>query len=266
MGGTAAERLQWKEPLHSLEVELQQDYGLSLVSSRALVRRLGEFIETFVEGRDGVRQSGQISYPAVAQGERAGKPLRYCLTVPVSLTLLHPSDAEVLQEQGSPVLRRVRLARLCSEARRQGATLSHEDLALLLAVEQSTVRRMVRDCAADGERPQTRGLEADIGPSVSHKEQVLRLYFRGLLPERVAARTGHSLGSVERYLGDFARVLELRRQRLSPEATARITGMSPALVRRYRQLANELDRPGHEPVVERLLCRFGPVEQEVDHG
>lgn len=266
MGGSAAERLQWKEPLHSLEVELQQDYGLSLISSRALVRRLGEFLDSFVDGRDGFRQPGQVSYTAVTLGERAGKPLRYCLTVPVSLTLLHPSDTDVLHEQGSPALRRVRLARLCSEARRQGAALSHEDLTLLLGVEESTVRRMVRDCAEDGERPPTRGLEADIGPTTSHKDQVLRLYFRGLLPERIAARTGHSLGSVERYLADFARVLELRRQRVGSEATARITGMSPSLVRRYLQLADELDHPGHESVIERLLCRFGPVEGEVGHG
>jgi hypothetical protein len=165
MGGSARERLRWKEPLHSLEVELQRDYGLTVVGSRALVRRVGEFLEATTASHEDSRQPGQICYPAVAIGERAGKPLRFCLTVPVSLTLLHASDAGVLHEQGSPALRRVRLARLCFEARRQGAALSHEDLALLLGVEDSSVRRMVQDCATEGARPPTRGLEADIGPS-----------------------------------------------------------------------------------------------------
>ena len=39
MGGNTEERLRWKEPLHSFEVELQGEFGLSPVASRALIRR-----------------------------------------------------------------------------------------------------------------------------------------------------------------------------------------------------------------------------------
>lgn len=261
MGGTTEERLRWKEPLHSLQIELQSEFGLSPVASRALILRLEQFLDTYVDGQPGARGGGQLRYPAVARGERAGKPIRHCLSVPVVLTWLHPEDATVLCEEGSPALRRVRLARVCNEAFRQGAVLSHEDLSLLLGVEGSTVGRMVRSLAADGdERPPTRGLVEDIGPTVSHKEQVLRLYFRGLLPARIAARTGHGLGSVERYLSDFARVAELCRQGLPAEATVRITGMSPTLVRRYREWFERVDRPEHQPVLQRLLRRFAPIE------
>ena len=45
MGGDPTDRLGWKEPLHSLQVELQRDYGLSAISSRALLRRLEVFLE-----------------------------------------------------------------------------------------------------------------------------------------------------------------------------------------------------------------------------
>jgi hypothetical protein len=260
MGGHASERLSWKEPLHSLSVELQTDYGLSVVNSRALVLRIGEFLESFVFDEPGSRQYGQICYSAVAIGEKAGKPIRYCLTVPTKLTLLHPEDAKVLQEAGSTALRHARLSRLCAEAVRQGSALSHEDLSLLLAVELSTVRRMVRACAAEGGRPPTRGLVDDIGPTVSHKERVIDLYFRGVLPNQIAARTGHSLGSVERYLSDFARVAELARRGLSVEATTRITGLSAPLVRRYLSLVEEWNQPANRFVFERLLCRFAPIE------
>lgn len=273
MGGKAAERLGWKEPLHSLEVELQGEFGLSPVCSRALVRRLEVFIETHLEVGAGGRGPGQIRYPAVAMGERAGKPVRHCLTIPVALTLLHAGDAEVLHESGSPALRRARLARLCAESYRQGAALSHEDLSLLLGVEASTVRRLVRRCADEGARPPTRGLLEDIGPTVSHKEQVLHLYFGGLLPARIAARTGHALGSVERYLADFARVAELVRQGVERQAIVRITAMSPAVVRRYLELLEQVEGAEHRPVLERLLRRFAPVEEagaegqeEVAHG
>lgn len=273
MGGDAEQRLAWKEPLQALEVELQRDFGLTPVASRALVRRLGEFMETYAGARPESRGAGQVCYAAVAAGERAGKPLRHCLTVPVKLTVLHASDVAVLQREGSPALRRVRLARLCEETVRQGGVLSHEDLSVLLGVEISTVRRLVADCAAEGERPPTRGLVDDIGPTVTHKEQVLRLYFRGLLPARVAARTGHSLGSVERYLSDFARVAVLEQQRLSPEAVARLTGLSPSLVARYRELVERYQGAAHRPVWERLLRRYAPLDlprsepdSEVGHG
>lgn len=269
MGGKPEERLRCKEPFHSLEVELQREFGLTPIGSKALIRRIGEFLEEYVCVEPGGRSPGQVSYPAVAIGERAGKPIRHCLTVPVTLTVLHPSDAEVLHNDGSPALRRVRLARVCAEAYRQKAVLSHEDLSLLLGVDLSTVRRLVQLCAREGERPPTRGLIDDIGPVLSHKGQVVRLYFRGLLPERIAAWTGHSLGSVERYLCDFARVSELRRRGLSAEAMVRIITMSPALVRRYLELADELDRPEHAFVLGRLLRRFGPVtapNEELEHG
>jgi hypothetical protein len=261
VGGRPDERLRWKEPLHSLQVELRREFGLSPVCSRALIRRLEEFLDAQMDGQPASRGPGQIRYPAVALGERAGKPVRLCRTIPVALTWLHPGDAEALHTSGSPALRQLRLARLCTEAYRQGAVLSHEDLSLLLGVEVSTVRRLARACAEGGEQPQTRGRVEDIGRTTSHKEQVLRLYLRGLLPARIAARTGHSLGSVERYLSDFARVAELLlRRRLPVGPTVRITGMSPALVRRYAELLEPFDRPEHRAVLDRLLRRFGPLE------
>ena len=168
MGGKPEDRLRWKETLHSLGFELERDFGLSKVASRALVQRIGEFLDTYISDEAGTRGHGQVYYPAVVVGEPAGKPIRYCLTAPVSLTLIHPSDAEVLHSEGSPALRRARLARVCAEAYRQRAVLSHEDLSLLLAVDLSTIRRLVKQCAEEGDRPPTRGLIQDIGPTISH--------------------------------------------------------------------------------------------------
>jgi len=267
MGGDVRDRLRWKETFHSLEVELQSEYGLSPVASRALIQRIGEVLDCYRAAGEGARAPGQITYPGVAVGERAGKPVRHCLTVPVSLSMLHESDAEVLHELGSPALRRARLARMSEEAYRQGAALSHEDLSLLLAVDISTVRRLAQGCAEEGARVPTRGVVEDIGPSVSHKEQVIGLYFRGLLPGRIAGRTGHSLGSVERYLSDFARVVHLQRDGMSEEAIARITALTPRLVMSYLELARQHDRPSHQAVFDRLLRRFWtPEGGQVDHG
>ena len=262
MGGRPEDRLQWKEALHSLEIELERDFGLSKISSRALVLRIGEFLDTYITNQPGTRGHGQVSYPAVVVGEPAGKPIRHCFTEPVSLTLIHPSDAEVLHSEGSPALRRARLVRVCTEAYRQKAVLSHEDLSLLLAVDLSTVHRMVKQCTEEGDRPSTRGLIQDIGPTISHKERVIRLYFKGQLPLRIAASTGHSLGSVERYLSDFGRVVALSRRGMAAEVINRITGLSERLARSYQNLAREYGKPEHQCVLERLLLRFGPLEIE----
>jgi len=263
MGGKPEERLRWKEHLHSLGVELERDFGLSAIASRALLQRIGEFLETSVSGEDGTRGQWQIIYPTVAIGQAAGKPIRYCSTIPVSLTLVHPSDAEVLHNLGSPALRRTRLTRLCTESYRQGALLSHEDLSLLLAVDLSTVGRLMKRCSKENGRPPSRGLIQDIGPTVSHKRQVIRQYFLGRQPGRIAAYTGHSLGSVERYLADFGRVLAMQDQGLAPVATSRITGLSERLVSTYLDLADEYGSPEYQRMLDHLLLRYAPLQDEV---
>lgn len=270
MGGDQRDRLRWKEPLHSLKIELQNDFGLSPVSSKALVRRIEELLDTYLASDRTARSPGQICYTAVSIGERAGKPIRWCMTRPVNLTIVHASDVEVLHDDGKPALRRVRLARLCDEAYGQGAVLSHEDLSLLLAVDMSTVRRLVGACARQGARPPTRGVLEDIGPAVSHKHKVVELFYRGLPPAHIGARIGHSLGSVERYLADFARVVHLHHKGLVPEVIVRITGLSPKTVKTYLGLGREYAGPRHRPVTQKLLLRFGPLEddgsREAGHG
>jgi len=248
-------------------VELEREYGLSPVQGKALVRRIGEILDSYVDGEPGARMPGQVSYSAVAVGEPAGKPLRYCLTVPVALTLLHAEDARVQEAEGSPALRQARLVRMCAEAYGQGGVLSHEDLSLLLGVDSSTVRRMVAASTVAGCRPPTRGSVEDIGPTLSHKERVVALYFAGHLAEGIASRVGHSLGSVERYLSDFARVAHLHEQGSPVEAVVRVTGLTPRLVTSYLGLLARYDEPGHRPVLRQLLTRFGPLEAgEVANG
>jgi hypothetical protein len=106
MGGDINERLFWKEPLKSLETELQEEYGLTPIASRALVNRISGFIiEQFATGTT-ARGPGQIQYPAVAIGEPAGKPIRYCLRVNVRLTFLHPDDRDILRHSGAVEFRK----------------------------------------------------------------------------------------------------------------------------------------------------------------
>lgn len=264
MGGRRRTRHEWKEALRSLEQELRCDYGLSRIESRALVQRVADFIEQVHEEDEELRGPGRIRFVAVADGQPAGRPLSQCVTVPVLLSVLSPDDAPLLLEHGSRALRRARLHRVTHEARRQSGLLSYEDLALLLAVDLSTIRRLVASCRSDGLEVPTRGWVADIGPGSSHKARVIDLCFRGMQPAQIAAYTAHALSSVERYLGDFARVLELAQRGYPRTAIVRITALSPRTVRDYLALRDRYAAPAHRPVLDMLQQRFTPIHNNPD--
>lgn len=257
MGGSRGSRYRYKELYHSLEQELRSDYGLSVIESRALVRRVAEFVEHLHEDHQELRGPGQVRYVAVAQGQPAGRPLSQCVTVPVLLTVVDPADAAVLVQHGSVALRRARLQRLSHEAQAQGALLSYEDLSLLVGVDRATVRRQVGQCRKAGLAVPTRGQEADIGPGVSHRSRVIALVFRGLQPAAIASYTAHAISSVERYIADFARVVELLERGYPLAAIVRITALSPRTVRDHVALARQYAGPAHEPVMRMLRQRFG---------
>lgn len=259
MGGDRQRRHRYKEHLPSLERELRSDYGLSRIESRALAGRIADFVEQVHQENEELRGPGAVRFIAVADGQPAGRPLSQCVSVSVLLTVVGPEDASLLLERGTRALRQARLHRVTHEARRQGAVLSYEDLALLLAVDLSTIRRLVASCRAEGLQVPTRGWVADIGPGSSHKARVVELCFRGLQPAQIAAYTAHALGSVERYLGDFARIIELQRRGYPRAAVIRITGLSPRTVREYLALHERFSGSEHRPVLEMLQQRFTPL-------
>jgi len=238
-------------------VELQSEYGLSPIESKALCRRIGDFAQAHFTNTH--RSPGQITYNAVVIGEKAGKPLKFCRTCAVNLSILHPLDAEILKRQGSTALKRIRLGRMAWEAYRNHAVLSYEDLALILAFDISTVKKIIKSLAIGNDRPPTRGTVDDIGPSVSHKNRAITLYFEGKLPQEIAARTGHALGSIERYLSDFARVVKLHTDDLPVSAITRITALSAKIVRTYLDIFKTVDTPANKVVLARLMQRFGPL-------
>jgi hypothetical protein len=264
MGGDRGARHRCKEQLYSLEQELRHDYGLSVIESRALVQRYVQLLDEVQEKDGGGRGPGHVRVVAVAEGQPAGRPLSQCVTLPVLVTLVASTDAEVQQAEGSRGLRQARLVRVTHEARRQGGLLSYEDLSLLLAVDMSTVRRQVRRCRAQGLDVPTRGWVADIGPGSTHKARVIELYFRGMQPAQIGSYTAHALSSVERYLGDFARVVELCERGYRQPSIIRITALSPRTVREYLALHDRYSTPAHRPVLDVLRQRFTPIFPDHD--
>ena len=66
--------------------ELLEEYELSPIEAKALVKRVEQFKE---EQQSRARDNGQIVKQVVAFGEPAGKGIRDCKLVPVNLTMKH---------------------------------------------------------------------------------------------------------------------------------------------------------------------------------
>lgn len=192
-------------------------------------------------------KDGQVRYQCVAITAGAGKKLDECPLVPVALTVIDiEKDREVLKEYGATALRRTKVVRIAEEAREQGGVLTQEDLGVILGCDERTIRRDIRDLRSQGTQVPTRGFVQDIGPTLSHKAQAIRHWLGGKEPVAVARAINHSLGAVERYLGDFKRVALCMIKDMDEVATARAANMSPALVATYRAMYREAaDNPAY---------------------
>ncbi len=155
--------------------------------------------------------------------------------MPTALSVIDvEKDREVLREQGAVALRRSKLMRVAEEAREQGGVLTQEDLGVLLACDERTIRRDIKALRLLGIHVPTRGYVQDIGPTLSHKGLAIRHWLQGKEPVAIARAINHSLTAVERYLEDFKRVSFLVMKGMDEVAIARAANMSPALVKTYQ--------------------------------
>ena len=141
-------------------------YGLSKVE----VDVLWDYVLKFVkEHYQDSRFDNQIIFYAVSADEPAGKPVKDCKLIPVRPTLYSYSDKKIKQRFGIYNLREHLTVRLSREAYSKGVLLSHTDLADILIVDKSTIKRIVRKLKRSGTSIATRGEFKDIGPSAFQK-------------------------------------------------------------------------------------------------
>lgn len=249
----SATRLRLKHPENSLHQQLVDQLGL-----RPAVADKG--LELFLDWArinfDATRPAGQIVRTAVCADEPAGKPIRYCYTREVCLTVDHRYDLDILHRHGTVALRRLKVLRCSWEAYQQGALLSYEDLAALLCVDRSTIKRLVAALRADGFLVPTRGLLHDMGRAPSHKEHIGRMLCRGYTYTEITAATGHSENAIQRYALDLGRVIALRELGATPNDIRIICQMGEKRVQTYLRLIRAHDTDEYRPHLEQLKRRF----------
>lgn len=233
----ARDRLSEKNSQGLLVNHLRARYNFSPAMAEVLAED-AHYLRTI--SAPGSRQDGQIVRYAVKGTEPAGKALKDCEYVIVTLTLYHRDDIAYRHQHGLPELKRHILKRMTDEAVAQGAPLTHEDVAAILLMDRGTVADHIAVLEAQGVRVITRAHFTDAGRAVTHKRPIIKMRLLGVPETEIVHRTGHHLSSVERYVDGFLRVVLSHRRGDAPQLISRITGSSLFLVNEYIALYEEL--------------------------
>lgn len=207
---------------------LRSEFELSPRESRGVWEVVQETFFDNVELRQ-----GQIDYICVHAEEGAGKSLEAMRKVHVVLTRDLGSDHEVEERWGESAKRRVQILRMTEEAYDQEGLLTQEDLGRILGVSSRTIRRDVDTLMRQRVKLYLRGLQQDIGKGISHKVWIVGLYLEQKTYSEIERITGHTVGSIKIYLGDFSRVLIAKTRGIT---TAREIGF---YIGRTERLVNE---------------------------
>ncbi len=226
--GTA--RLAAKDAESAIVARICEDFNLTPVLARAHYEQMARY---FADYGHMALHPGELCYLAVAASEPPGKPVIACRKVQVALELASGEDRDVLRDQGLAAMRQGRLARLARQAQVQGGLLTVEDLAYLTCSSTATVKRDLAACRDGGVAVPTRGQIRDIGPGISHKAQVVQYYLWGLQFTEIERRTGHSEGSIRRYLLDFRQIAALYARGASIPEIRAATGRSASVIGEY---------------------------------
>ena len=234
----AKDRINSKTLKAMLKNHFGQRYKFSPVVAESLASD-GVYLKTILN--PDARQDGQILRYVVKNTEPAGKPLKDCEYVPAKLTVNAAEDAEYRQSQGLKEVKLRVIKRITDEAVNFGGCLTHEDISDILFIDRSTVSAYIKELKECGLEVKTRADFTDSGRGITHKVPIIKLFLQGVPETKISERLYHDLSCVEAYIKDFLRICVPYRRGDGEYSIARITGLTPKLVREYIKLYEELD-------------------------
>jgi len=252
---TIVDRLKQRTEEFGLIQNLNSRYNLSLAAAEKLTE---ELTETYFNSNDRLND-GEQWYTAIDISEPPGKPLKDCKKKRIKLTINSLEDLEILNEKGLSHLRFEKVARLSWQAYAQNALLTQEDIARILNMSVSGVKKIVSKHRKNGNLLPTRGNFHDIGPGVSHKYEAVKLFLRGMTLSEIAYRIHHSIWSVERYIKDFCTVFMAHSEKYTPERIAHMTKLSLKLVKEYIMLYNQFCNCDNREFLKLIEIRLGGI-------
>jgi hypothetical protein len=230
--------------VHKFLTEYGYDHGP--VIARAIVDDILATVEPCYTERVPPQTAVWLAVRLEKRGRRKG--ISVTDLVPVQLQMYTESEVDLLTDpalrkkrQARRAFNRARFARWCFEAYEQGGVLTQLDLSLLSGLSAHYVSKVLREYEErTGEIVPTRGTVHDLGPSVTHKGEVIRRWLRHQSPVQIARETKHSQASVDRYIADYQRV-RLLAQKVPVDELPALTGLSAGLVEQYTVLVGQYE-------------------------
>ena len=170
----------------------------------------------------------------------------------------------VLSEEGTSALRKHKVIRMANEALDQGGLLTQEDLAVLLCSSRRTIRGDIKELKVQGIEVPTRGTLQDIGPGVTHKSKVVKMWLEGYEYTDIERKTGHSGFSVQRYISGFSKVIRFYSRGYSLPEIRELADMSERLIQEYLDLYEIFkDRPESQIRFQQILSEPLPSKKSL---
>lgn len=185
---------------------------------------------------------GQILWMAVAEDDFSyNKTMDRHHLIPVILSLTTEEEIQKLRNGAEPQeIRKERIARMFKEAKEQKGVLGLNDIALFLGYSRSVISQAAREYQLENQTMlPSRGLIHDLGPTTTHKADIVKLYLKGMLTSEISKRTYHSNYSVDKYIKGFERVKLLYDKNFDTDQIVLLTGMTSSLVEQYLELIKE---------------------------
>jgi hypothetical protein len=142
----------------------------------------------------------------------------------------------VLSEKGTFGLQKHKILRMGGEVLDQDGLLTQEDLAVLLCSSRRTIRRDIKELKQQGIDVLTRGTLQDMGPGVTHKSKIVKMWLDGYEYADIERKTAHSGFSVQWYLSGFFKPVRFYSPGYSLPEIRELTDMSERLVKEYLDL------------------------------
>ena len=227
-------------------IEIGQGLSCSPFEAKAVLEVVHEVYFPFLDDQAVKAPPGRVTLVAVAAEEPAGKAVADCEKVTVCLAVHRgEEDDRLLRQEGPTAFRRARIAELCQQAFSQGGLLTREDLAF--HVFFVSPRTITRDLAELRRRdPEAviplRSRLHDIGPLLTHREQIVRLALEGKTTTQICRITRHSPPAVTNYLATFERCVYLAREGMQAGQIAFLLRKGKGLIRQYLDLLKQCEQ------------------------
>lgn len=208
-----------------------------------LVRAIAQLVQAHFPSSTHMAQ-GQVRWTTVHKDEKSsyGKTIAQSQLAPVVLDLLPHSEVQARAD--GTRLREVKkeaVARLFTQAYEQHGVMTNAEVALLMKLSPGTISQYRREWEqAHAKLLPTRGSIHDMGPTLTHKDIILRkLIFQGKSVEAVCRETDHSPEAVLRYTTNFKQVLLCQAKGFDVAQTSFATKLSHRLIEEHLALIAE---------------------------